>query len=84
MSAALRMIAAPDRVALAPLTEVIVGEQQERKTAPSAAEQPKAGWLARWRERRRQKSARAADISRRALDVDRRNRENFDKYGAGR
>jgi hypothetical protein len=61
-----------------------VGEQQEREAAPSAAEQPKAGWLARWRERRRQNAARAADINRRALDVDRRNRENSAKYGAGR
>jgi hypothetical protein len=58
-----------------------MGEQQERKTAPSAAEQPKAGWLERWRERRRQKSARAADISRRTWEVERRNRENAAKYG---
>jgi hypothetical protein len=59
-----------------------MGEQQERNAAPSEAEQPKAGWLARWRERRRQSSARAADINRRALDVDRRNREHAAKYGA--
>jgi hypothetical protein len=58
-----------------------MGEQQERKAAPSAAEQLKAGWLERWRERRRQKSARAADISRRTWDVERRNRENAAKYG---
>jgi len=61
-----------------------MGEQQERKVAPSAAEQPTAGSLARWRERRRQKSVRAADINRRALDADRRNRESSAKYGAGR
>ena len=58
-----------------------MGEQQERKTAPSEAEQPKAGRLARWRERRREKSARAADISRRALDADLRNMDNASKYG---
>jgi hypothetical protein len=61
-----------------------MGEQQESQAAPSAAEQPKTGWFARWRERRRQNAARAADINRRALDVDRRNRENSAKYGAGR
>ena len=61
-----------------------MGEQQERSTKPSAAEQPKSGWLARWRERRRQNSARAADIGRRTWEVDRRNRDNFDKYGGGR
>jgi hypothetical protein len=58
-----------------------MGEQQERRTAPSAAEQPKAGWLARWRERRRRNSARAADISRRALDADFRNMDDASKYG---
>ena len=61
-----------------------MGEQQERKTEPGQAEEPKAGWLERWRERRREKSARAADISRRTWDVGERNRDNFDKYGAGR
>ena len=71
-------------VGSAPQTEVIMGEQQERKAAPGEAEDPKSGWLARWRERRRSKSARAADISRRALEVDRRNRENSAKYGGGR
>jgi hypothetical protein len=58
-----------------------MGEQQERKTAPSEAEQPKAGWLARWRERRRKNSALAADINRRALEVDGRNRANAARYG---
>ena len=58
-----------------------MGEQQERRTAPSEGEQPQAGWLARWRERRRKNSARAADISRRALDADLRNMANSAKYG---
>ena len=58
-----------------------MGEEQERKPAPGEAEERKSGWLARWRERRREKSARAADISRRAVEVDRRNRENAAKYG---
>jgi hypothetical protein len=54
-----------------PHTEVIMGEQQ----------QPKAGWLARWRERRRSRSGRAADISRRALQAERRNIDKAGKYG---
>jgi hypothetical protein len=58
-----------------------MGEQQERKAAPGEAEEPKAGWLARWRERRRKNAARAADISRRTWEVERRNRENAAKYG---
>ena len=58
-----------------------MGEQQERKAVPGEADEPKSGWLARWRERRRKNSARAADISRRAAEVDRRNRENSVKYG---
>ena len=58
-----------------------MGEQQERKIAPSEAEQPKAGRLTRWRERRRKNSAQAADISRRALDADLRNMANSAKYG---
>jgi hypothetical protein len=58
-----------------------MGEQQERKAAPGEAEEPKSGWFARWRERRRNRSARAADISRRAFEVERRNRENAAKYG---
>ena len=57
-----------------------MGDQQERKTAPSEAEQPKAGRLARWRERRRRNSARAADINRRTLEVNERNVENAAKY----
>jgi hypothetical protein len=61
-----------------------MGEQQQREAEPSEVEQPEAGWVARWRERRRQKSARAADISRRTWEADQRNRDNFDKYGAGR
>ena len=61
-----------------------MGEQQQRKAAPGEAQEPKSGWLARWRERAASKSARAADISRRALEVDRRNRENSAKYGGGR
>jgi hypothetical protein len=58
-----------------------MGEQEERKAAPGEAEERKSGWLARWRERRRKHSARAADISRRASEVERRNRENAAKYG---
>ena len=57
-----------------------MGEQQERRTAPSGP-QPKAGRLARWRERRRRNSARAADIGRRADDAFVRNRANSSKYG---
>lgn len=57
-----------------------MGEQQERKTAPSEAEQPKAGPLARWRERRRKNSARAADISRRTLEAGQRNVDSASKY----
>ena len=57
-----------------------MGEQQERRAAPSEAEQPKAGWLARWRERRRKNSERAADISRRTSEVGERNVENASKY----
>jgi hypothetical protein len=50
--------------------EVTMGEQQR-----------KAGWLARWRERRRSRSARAADISRRALQAERRDIDKAGKYG---
>jgi hypothetical protein len=46
-------------------------------------QQRKAGWLARWRERRRSRSARAADISRRALQAERRNIDTVGKYGGG-
>jgi hypothetical protein len=48
-----------------------MGEQQQRK----------AGWLVRWRERRLIRSARAADISRRALQAERRNMDKAGKYG---
>jgi hypothetical protein len=58
-----------------------MGEQQQREAEPREAEQRNAGWLARWRERRRKNSARAADISRRALDADLRNMANSEKYG---
>jgi hypothetical protein len=60
-----------------------MGEQQERKAAPGEAGEPKSGWLARWRERRRSKSARAADIGRRLWEADRRNVDNASKYGSG-
>jgi hypothetical protein len=60
-----------------------MGEQQERKAAPGEAEEPKSGWLARWRERRPSKSARAADIGRRLWEADRRNVDNASKYGSG-
>ena len=68
------------RVGSAPQTEVIMGEQRERKAAPGEAEEPKSGWLARWRERRRKNSARAADISRRTWEVNERNVEKASKY----
>ena len=61
-----------------------MGEQQERKTAPSEAEQPKAGPLARWRERRRRNSARAADINRRTWEAGQRNVDNVSKQYLGR
>jgi hypothetical protein len=48
-----------------------MGEQQQRK----------AGWLARWRERWRSGSARAADINRRAKQAERRNLDSVGKYG---
>ena len=70
-------------VGSAPQTEVIMGEQQERKAAPGEAEEPKSGWLARWRERRRSKSARGADIGRRLWEADRRNVDKAEKYGHG-
>jgi hypothetical protein len=57
-------------VGLHQATEVTMGEQQR-----------KAGWLARWRDRRRSRSARAADISRRVLQAERRNIDNASKYG---
>jgi len=57
-----------------------MGEQQERKAAPGEADEPKSGWLARWRERRREHSARAADISRRTWEVNERNVEKASKY----
>jgi hypothetical protein len=57
-----------------------MGEPQERKTAPNEAEEPKVGWLARWRERRREHSARAADISRRSWEAGERNVDNASKY----
>jgi hypothetical protein len=66
----------PDATSLGPSpTEVTMGEQQQQ--------QRKAGWLARWRERGRSRSARAADISRRLLEADRRNVDNAGKYGGG-
>ena len=52
-----------------------MGEQQQQ--------QRKAGWLARWRERRRSRSARADKISRRVLQDERRNIDNAGKYGGG-
>jgi hypothetical protein len=55
------------------MAEVIMGEQQQRK----------AGWVRRWRERRRDRAARAADISRRATEAWRRDTERASKYGGG-
>ena len=60
--------------------EVTVGEQQEQRHPQEQQEQPKTGWLARWRERRRSNAARASDISRRVWEADRRNMDNLDKY----
>ena len=48
-----------------------------------AQEQRKAGWLARWRERRSRKAARAADITRRAHAAQRRDIDRASKYGGG-
>jgi hypothetical protein len=50
-----------------------MAEQQQRK----------AGWLARWRERRRSRSARAAEISRRVLQAERRDQDKFRGGGGG-
>jgi hypothetical protein len=51
-----------------------MGQQQQRK----------AGWLARWRERRRSRSARrAADISRRVSQAERHNQDKFRSGGSG-
>lgn len=61
-----------------------MGEQQERKAAPGEAEEPKSGWFARWRERRRNRSARAADIGQRVWQAERSNIDKAEKYGHGR
>jgi hypothetical protein len=51
-----------------------MGEQQQRK----------AGWLARWRERRRSRALRAADINRRVKQAERRDTDRASKYrGSG-
>lgn len=57
-----------------------MGEQQDRKAASSEAEQAKGGRVARWRARRRENSARAADISRRASQAGERNVDSASKY----
>jgi hypothetical protein len=49
----------------------------------TAKQQPKAGWLARWRERRRRNATRAAEIHRRAHDATRRDFDRASRYGAG-
>jgi hypothetical protein len=49
----------------------------------TAKQQPKAGWLARWRERRRRNATRAADINRRRHDAARRDVDRASKYGGG-
>jgi hypothetical protein len=48
----------------------------------TAKEQPRAGWLARWRERRRRNTRRAAEINRRAQDATRRDVDRATKYGS--
>ena len=58
-----------------------MGEQQQAEAKSREGEQRKAGWLTRWRQRRRDNSARAAEISRRTLDAQRRNIDNSGKYG---
>jgi len=47
----------------------------------TAKQQPKAGWLARWRERRRRNATRAAEIHRRANDATRRDVDRASRYG---
>ena len=54
-----------------------MGEQQQEQP------QRKAGWLARWRERRRNRTAQADKISRRMVQAERRNIDNAGKYGGG-
>jgi hypothetical protein len=49
----------------------------------TAKAQPKAGWLARWRERRRRNATRAAEIHRRANDATRRDFDRASRYGGG-
>jgi hypothetical protein len=58
-----------------------MGEQQQAEAKPHEGEQRKAGWLTRRRQRQRDNSARAAEISRRTLDAQRRNIDNSGKYG---
>jgi hypothetical protein len=58
-----------------------MGEQQQGEAKPREGEQRKAGWLARWRERRRDNSAPAAKISRRTLEAERRNIDTLTKHG---
>jgi hypothetical protein len=57
------------------MAEVIMGEQQQQQRS--------AGWLARWRERRRQRAVRAAAIDRRGLEASRRNMDRAGRYGGG-
>ena len=45
--------------------------------------QPKAGWLARWRERRREKAVRANAMRHRAREAQDRDALRADKYGPG-
>jgi len=49
----------------------------------TAKEQPRAGWLARWRERRRRNATRAAEINRRAQDATRRDVDRATRHGSG-
>jgi hypothetical protein len=49
----------------------------------TAKQQPKAGWLACWRERRRRNATRAAEIHRRANDATRRDVDRASRYGGG-
>ena len=60
-----------------------MGDVEQGEAKPQEGEQRKASWLARWRQRRRDNSARAADIGRRLWEADRRNVDNASKYGGG-
>jgi hypothetical protein len=49
----------------------------------TAKQQPKAGWLARWSERRRRNATRAAKINRRRHDAAWRDVDRASRYAGG-